>query len=72
MKDINGVPCEEYLGPTFSINSYDKDGDCFEQGIYLHYRHTRIRVASTIRGFKAHIKHLESMINEISELVDNP
>ena len=67
MDDINGIPTEEYLGPTFSINQYDGDGDSYEEGIYLHYGHTSIRVATTIRGFKAHVNHLLKMINEITD-----
>uniref|UniRef100_A0A6H1ZWA6 Uncharacterized protein n=1 Tax=viral metagenome TaxID=1070528 RepID=A0A6H1ZWA6_9ZZZZ len=68
MKDINGIPCDEYLGPTFSINQHDADGDVYDEGIYLHYGHTSIRVAKTLRGFKAHVKHLEGMVNEIEEI----
>uniref|UniRef100_A0A6M3LQ69 Uncharacterized protein n=1 Tax=viral metagenome TaxID=1070528 RepID=A0A6M3LQ69_9ZZZZ len=67
MKDINGVNCDEYLGPSFSVNKYDKDGDKYECGIYLHYGHTSIRVAKTLRGFKAHVIHLGSMVDEIKE-----
>jgi hypothetical protein len=66
-RDINGVPIEEYLGPTFSINKYDRDGDVYEEGIYLHYMETTIRVATTIEGFKAHIKSLDGMVQEIEE-----
>ena len=65
--DINGIPTAEYLGPTFSINQHDCDGDTYEVGIYLHYGHTSIRVATTLRGFKAHVKHLNGMVNEITE-----
>jgi hypothetical protein len=67
MEDINGIPTEEYLGPTFSINQYDNEGDIYEEGIYLHYGHTSIRIATTLRGFKAHIKHLQGMVDEIAE-----
>ncbi len=69
MKDIDGIPTEEYLGPTFSINQNDCDGDVYEEGIYLHYGHTSIRVATTLRGFKAHIKHLNGMVSEIEEIL---
>ena len=67
MDDINGIPIIEYLGPTFSVNQHDKDGDVYDEGIYLHYGHTSIRVATTLRGFKAHILHLQGMVDEISE-----
>ncbi len=67
MKDIDGIPTEEYLGPTFSINQSDSDGDVYEEGIYLHYGHTSIRVATTLRGFKAHVGCLKNMVDEIAE-----
>jgi len=67
MDDINGIPTKEYLGPTFSINQHDKDGAVYNTGIYLHYGHTSIRVATTLRGFKAHIAHLAAMGDEIAE-----
>jgi hypothetical protein len=38
-----------------------------DKGIYLHYGDVAIRVARTLRGFRAHIKHLETMANEIEE-----
>ncbi len=67
MEDINGVPIDEYIGPTFSINSHDADGDVYERGIYLHYGHTAIRVATSLRGFVAHIKSLSGMVDEVAE-----
>lgn len=68
MKDINGIPTAEYKGPTFSINLHDKDGDVYCEGIYLHYGDTVcIKVASTLRGFKAHAKCLVNMAGEIAE-----
>jgi len=67
MDDINGVSTDEYLGPTFSISRYDNEGDVCEEGIYLHYGHTSIRVAMTLRGFKAHAAHIASMVDEIAE-----
>ena len=67
MEDINGVPMDDYLGPTFSINQHDSDGDIYDCGIYLHYGHTSIRVAKNMRGFKAHIKHLQGVADEIEE-----
>jgi len=67
MDDINGISTEEYLGPTFSIDMHDRDGDAYDNGIWLHYGPTAIRVARTLRGFKAHIKHLEGMVWEITE-----
>ena len=70
MDDINGVSMTEYIGPTFSVNLHDKDGDVVCEGIYLHYGNTIIKVASTIRGFKAHAAGLVAMADEISEDID--
>ena len=67
MEDINGVPCDEYLGPTFSINQHDRDGDVYGEGIYLHYGYVAIRVAKTLRGFEAHIRRLKGMVEGIKE-----
>ena len=67
MEDINGIPTDEYIGPTYTINSHDCEGDVYEQGIYLHYGHTSIRIATTLRGFKAHVKQLQSMVDEVAE-----
>ena len=65
--DINSIPDGEYLGPTFSINQHYNEGDVYVEGIYLHYGHTSIRVATTVRGFMAHIEHLKNMVDEIAE-----
>jgi len=67
MDDINGVPTTEYQGPTFSVNLHDKDGDIYSEGIFLHYGNTIIKVASTLRGFKAHAKRITEMADEIAE-----
>lgn len=67
MEDINGIPTTEYRGPTFSVNLHNGDGDVYCEGIYLHYGDTIIKVASSLRGFKAHTKHLSNMTDEIAE-----
>ena len=58
----------EFSKPSFSINSYDSDGDVYETGIYLHYDDTRIRVAKPdIEAFEKYIAYLESMVDDIAE-----
>jgi len=57
----------ENAKPSFSINLYDRDGDAFEDGIYLHYENTIIKVSNGVEGFKRYIEHLQSMVSEISE-----
>ncbi len=67
MDDINGIPTDEYKGPTFSINLHNRDGGVSCEGIYLHYGDAIIKVALTLRGFKAHAEHISSMAEEIAE-----
>lgn len=51
----------------FSVNRYDKDGDSYEEGIYLHFGEIAICVAETIEGYEALVELLESMKAEINE-----
>ena len=67
MKDINDVPTDEYIGPTFSINMHDREGDSYDDGIFLHHGHTSIKVAKNLRGFKAYVRDLQLMVDEIAE-----
>lgn len=53
--------------PTFSVNSYDNDGDRTESGIYLNFGEVRIRVAENINEFSDFISHLEKIHVEIEE-----
>ena len=53
--------------PSFSVNLYDRDGDMYCEGIYLHYGDTIIKIATTLNGFNAHVQHLEKIAKEISE-----
>ena len=55
--------------PMFSIDYHDKDGDVVEEGIYLHYGDTAIRVAKTLDEFKAHNEILKSFEWEVAELL---
>lgn len=61
-----GISATEFAHPTFSVNLYDRDGDVYCEGIFLHYGDTVIKVASTIDGFRAHTASLKSMAEEIS------
>ena len=53
--------------PMFSINSHDSDGDSFEEGIYLHFGETRIRVAENLPEFDRLLGTLARMRDEIEE-----
>lgn len=52
---------------TFSIGSYDKDGDLFESGIYLHFGGVRIRVADDLQSLKKFQGNINDIVAEISE-----
>lgn len=55
------------MNVTFSINEYDFEGDIVEKGIYLHFGHTKIKVANTIEEYAAFVNDLEEMKGEIYE-----
>jgi hypothetical protein len=62
------VSLTEYEQPNFTVNLCGNDGDAYSTGIFLHYGDTVIKVADTIKGFKAHTKHLVTMVDEIEEV----
>lgn len=51
----------------FSVNSYDKDGDIEEEGIFLHFEGARVKAASTMKDFRGIVDHFEALIREIEE-----
>ena len=57
--------------PSFSVNSYDHEGDEFEEGIFLHFENTRIKVADDLAGLNNFIEHLQRMQKEILEIYIN-
>lgn len=53
--------------PTFSINSYDKDGDAYEKGVYIHIgSHVRLHFDSP-EELQSFAKSLLAMDEEIKE-----
>lgn len=52
---------------TFSINEYDRDGDCTEKGVFLHFDNTRVKAADTIKDFADIVRHFEAMVAEIEQ-----
>ena len=50
---------------TFSINTYDADGDLVDEGIFLHFERTTIMVASNIVEFKRVVFQIEVIAKEI-------
>lgn len=49
------------LDMLFSINHYLRDGSILEEGIYLHFGETRIRVAEDPNEFLEFIDHLNKL-----------
>ena len=54
-----------YEEPTFSLSDYDQDGDVVENGVFLNFDNTRIRVADDKEEFTRFIKHLQKIEKEI-------
>jgi len=57
----------KYIKPTFSINSYDYEGDVIDHAIFLDVGVIRVRVADSIEDFDLFIKHLQKISTEIKE-----
>lgn len=55
------------MKPSFSINDYDRDGDIYQDGIFLHFGDTRIKAAETLDEFKKWPDMFKKMIDEIEE-----
>jgi hypothetical protein len=51
----------------FSINSYDQDGDMIEDGVYLHFDDTRVRVCGSPEEFGDVLNKIDSIDREIKE-----
>lgn len=69
LEEVTVAAPTEYEHPTFSVNIHDSDGDVYENGIFLHYGYTIIKVADTLDGFKAHAEHLASMYAELKGIM---
>lgn len=50
---------------NFSLSDYDQDGDKVDNGVFLHFGTTRVKVAETVKDFREIVAHFESMIDEI-------
>lgn len=60
-EDNDDTQKSEYVNVDYSVHSHDADGDVYEHGIYLHFGHTRIRVAGGLDGFRRFREHLEDL-----------
>jgi hypothetical protein len=52
---------------SFSINKYDKDGDITDEGIFLHFGETMVKVSSSFDDFKTIVNEFKKMIKEIED-----
>lgn len=52
---------------TFSINHYDRDGDCCDKGVFLHFGMTMVKAADSIEEFQSIVGHFSLMVDEILE-----
>lgn len=52
---------------TFSVNEYDRDGDCISVGVFLHFGDTKVKVANSVYDFPAIVQHIEAIRDEIQE-----
>jgi len=50
---------------TFSINQYDKDGDIVNEGVFIHFGETTIKVSETITEFSNVVDHFQVIRQEI-------
>lgn len=51
----------------FSVHDYDIDGDATDEGIYLHFGHTRVKVAENLEQFKKVADRIHGMVKEIRD-----
>ena len=52
----------------FSINEFDRDGDLSEEGVYLHFGDSRVKVAKDLQDYRDFIAELQRMEKEIAEV----
>lgn len=51
----------------FSVHEYDIDGEVTDNGIFLHFGETRVKVATDLHEFQQVIDRIASMKQEISD-----
>lgn len=56
---------DRYAKPTFSIDRFDKDGDAYEKGVYLHFGFVSVKVADTKEEYRDFVAYLERIGSEI-------
>lgn len=51
----------------FSVNTYDNDGDIEEEGVFLHFDDTRVRVADNPEDFVDVVYQIRKIQEELLE-----
>lgn len=49
----------------FSINEYDSDGSLLEEGIYIHFADTKIKLCERIEEFEGIVRRFNIIFREI-------
>jgi hypothetical protein len=52
---------------TFTINEYDSNGVIWEEGVYLHFEDTRIKVAESIADFQKVVDQIQKINVELQK-----
>lgn len=55
----------------WSINSYDRQGDLIENGIYIHIGNVSILVANTVDEFQIFREQMEETLHQIGGNLSN-
>lgn len=50
---------------SFMINEYDSDGDIIEEGIFIHFGGTRLKICETLDEFDEFVECIEKIHDEI-------
>jgi hypothetical protein len=53
--------------PTFMVGLYDHEGDLIEDGIFLFFGNSMVKVAANEFDYDRFLEHLDSMKHEIYE-----
>jgi len=53
---------------SFSVDSFDSDGDRYERGVYIHFGDTAVRICESVDDIEYFDKKINKIISEIREL----
>lgn len=52
---------------SFMINEYDSDGDILEEGIFINFGHTRLKICETLDEFDKFVHIIKGIQKEIGQ-----